>query len=490
MRPTGFEGHQAQLVAGMLRHKLATPFAQHCIRPSSNLIPNVAEITLPSTNANPAVPLLRSLAHGANTATKPLSCLQNATKHVRVAKSTHSMTLPIELPFDIYPSIFSYLLPEDAKVVFLFGTILAVKYGYPDVQDLTLPHLPSASMDAASRQGQVELLDRWKTKGSKLKPTWTESAMDGASANGHVDVLRWWKGCGWGLKWSKAAIDGASTNGHVDVLSWWKISGLPLRWSTTVIDRASADGKIAILSWWRLNGREMEAAEYAKAGGGKMYALSRHQQARLPRVIWTKEAMDNASAHGHVNILTWWRDSGWDMRWTTEAMDGASREGQIAVLDWWKDTGLPLKWTHRALDDASSRVHVAVLNWWKSSGLQMKYDFAMDYASAEGHVEILSWWKESNLPLSYGTGAMDWASQNGHVQVLQWWKCSGLALEWTTEGVDLASRNGRVDVLEWWKHSGLNVKWTEYAKTSGYRAVLDWWRANEDTLSEASVMVV
>ncbi|KAJ3030086.1 hypothetical protein HDV00_009108 [Rhizophlyctis rosea] len=94
-----------------------------------------------------------------------------------------------------------------------------------------VPYLPFASIDAASRKGQVDLFNWWRAykekKGERaVNFAWTEEAMDLASEEGHVAVLDWWKGSGLPLKYTDEAMDLASEEGHVAVLDWWKGSGL------------------------------------------------------------------------------------------------------------------------------------------------------------------------------------------------------------------------------------------------------------------------
>src|SRR5271154_5506634 len=53
-------------------------------------------------------------------------------------------------------------------------------------------------------------------------------SMDLASKNGHVNVLQWWKDSGLVLIYDYTAMEWASENGRVNVLQWWKDSGLEL----------------------------------------------------------------------------------------------------------------------------------------------------------------------------------------------------------------------------------------------------------------------
>ena len=44
--------------------------------------------------------------------------------------------------------------------------------------------------------------------------------------------------------------------------------------------------------------------------------------------------IDNASENGHVNVLDWWKSSGFDLEYSNDAIDYASENGHVNVLDW------------------------------------------------------------------------------------------------------------------------------------------------------------
>src|ERR1700761_9115935 len=70
------------------------------------------------------------------------------------------------------------------------------------------------------------------------------------------------------------------------------------------------------------------------------------------------------------------------------------------------------------IEKASANGHIAVLNWFKNSGFEFKYtDYAIDQASLNGHVAVLDWFKNSGFEFIYTNNAIVWASNNGHVAV-------------------------------------------------------------------------
>jgi hypothetical protein len=107
-----------------------------------------------------------------------------------------------------------------------FRIVVALRRTF--VRDKTLPLLPSASVDEASRRGLVDLLQCWRESGLEMQ--WSSRVMDIASWLGHIAVLEWWKTSGLEMKWSSRAMNLASSQGRVDVLQWWKQSGLEMKW--------------------------------------------------------------------------------------------------------------------------------------------------------------------------------------------------------------------------------------------------------------------
>ena len=64
--------------------------------------------------------------------------------------------------------------------------------------------------------------------------------------------------------------------------------------------------------------------------------------------------------------------------------------------------------------DASAFGNIQVLEWFKNSGYEFKYDKnAINYASYNGHVQVLEWFKNSDYEFKYTVHAINKASYNG-----------------------------------------------------------------------------
>ena len=61
------------------------------------------------------------------------------------------------------------------------------------------------------------------------------------------------------------------------------------------------------------------------------------------------------------------------------------------------------------INNASKYGHVQVLEWFKNSGYEFKYDeIVIDYASRNGYIEILEWFKNSDYELKYNKSCLAW----------------------------------------------------------------------------------
>src|SRR5690606_31471289 len=109
-----------------------------------------------------------------------------------------------------------------------------------------------------------------------------------------------------------------------------------------------------------------------------------------------------------ISVLDYWRDSAWfkgNRTYTREAMDEASALGHIEVLDWWlRESGLPLQYSEAALEQASGNDHLAVLEWWRVAAtvderVVLRPGRSIQYATQNGRMEVLRWWHTSGIPV-------------------------------------------------------------------------------------------
>jgi hypothetical protein len=190
-----------------------------------------------------------------------------------------------------------------------------------------------------------------------------------------------------------------------------------------------------------------------------------------------------ASAWGRLCVLEWAHEHnfGFD-RVDPEAMDDASRHGHVDVLEWWIRSGRPLEYSEHALQSATVKRQLAVLEWWRTSGLPLKISKVLDFASMEGSTTCLEWWSASGLPCDYSTAALYFLSLKGDIPLLNWWRSSRFQLSYNRSVLVGATKYGRLESLEWWLESELPLVYNffeieealEDAK-DGKEEVREWW---------------
>src|SRR6478735_6456241 len=158
-----------------------------------------------------------------------------------MCQSNDTMNIP-NFPAELIEHIITFL-PVKSQ----FRVANALRFLH--IRDSCIPYLPFASMNNASKKGQIELLQWWKDSGKRCE--YNDFAMDYASLNGHVHILQWWIESGLECKYSVFAMDWASQNGHVHILQWWwDKRDFELKYSNVAIDHASENGHVEVLEWW------------------------------------------------------------------------------------------------------------------------------------------------------------------------------------------------------------------------------------------------
>ncbi|KAJ3124999.1 hypothetical protein HK098_000664 [Nowakowskiella sp. JEL0407] len=356
-------------------------------------------------------------------------------------------------------------------------------------------------MDNASCRGFVELLDIFHWEG--LDKHYSEDSIDQACMNGHINVLNWW----WDhrstldLIWSEQALMEAVECGKVEVLNWWLEHKIEIKNPRKLIDFACDSGIAWFIDWWCKSGL---GTHYITAGQRKFSRIDNASNAGFVELLevfksksdvlgleYSAKAMDFASqCTKAIEVLNWWRNSGFRLKHTYRAIDEASRRGRVDVLDWWNNSGFhDLAWSAESVDGASAHGHVNVLDWWKESGKHLIYtDSAIDDASLGNHTNVLDWWRRSDLKLKYTKRSLAFHSVRclltlqERLNVLEWWGSSGLSMLYDPDVMDFYSRVDALEILQWWERSNLPVTFTyqamDGATEKGYIRILEFWRTS------------
>ncbi|OWZ20260.1 LOW QUALITY PROTEIN: hypothetical protein PHMEG_0005347 [Phytophthora megakarya] len=145
------------------------------------------------------------------------------------------------------------------------------------------------------------------------------------------------------------------------------------------------------------------------------------------RLVCTTEAMDQAAACNHLDVVKWLhtnRNEGC----TTRAIDVAAGNGHlnVATNDAARNGHLVVvKWCGRhrseacsteAMDGAASEGHLEVIKWFYANGHGCTSD-AMDKAARHVHFAVVKWLHKHNPVCT--TNAMDGATSYGHLKIVQ-----------------------------------------------------------------------
>jgi hypothetical protein len=140
------------------------------------------------------------------------------------------------------------------------------------------------------------------------------------------------------------------------------------------------------------------------------------------KVLYKNDIIEWASCYGHIQVLEWFKNSGYDFEYDIFAINYASKNGHIQVLEWFKNSGYEFKYSDLAINHASLNGHIQMLEWFKNSGYEFKYnEWAMNHASYFGHIQVLEWFKNSGYEFKYSKSAIYWARENGHIQILKFY---------------------------------------------------------------------
>jgi hypothetical protein len=140
----------------------------------------------------------------------------------------------------------------------------------------------------------------------------------------------------------------------------------------------------------------------------------------------------NASFNGHVHILEWFKNSGYEFKYNVSTISMASHNGHVNVLEWFKNSGYKFKNYNYAIQSAIINGHVNVLDWFKKSGYNSAFQYngyAIYLASIQGHIHILEWFKKSGYKLIYLKKLAMHIFKYNQLKVLKWFRDNNYKLK-------------------------------------------------------------
>ena len=91
------------------------------------------------------------------------------------------------------------------------------------------------------------------------------------------------------------------------------------------------------------------------------------------RVLYKNNIINNASQHGHIQVLEWFKNSCYEFKYNESTINFASINGHVLVLEWFKNSGYEFKYNEWAINYAFLNGHIQVLEWFKNSNYKFKY---------------------------------------------------------------------------------------------------------------------
>ena len=98
------------------------------------------------------------------------------------------------------------------------------------------------------------------------------------------------------------------------------------------------------------------------------------------KVLYVNDIINNGCKYGHIQVLEWFKNSGYEFKYDIHAIFYASVFGHIQILEWFKNSGYEFKYNKDVINFASTYNlsstfrHIQVLEWFKTSGYKFKYD--------------------------------------------------------------------------------------------------------------------
>lgn len=376
-------------------------------------------------------------------------------------------------------------------------------------------------LDYAARFGKFETL-KWLRKEKKYN--FTDRTIEKAAIGGHFNIILWayQKGC----KISEYTTDEAAINGHLEILQWAMSKGS--EWYEGTASEASGNGHLHILQYALANNCDIchETLEYASIHGH--LDIIEFTLANNTDEEWGAEISNLAASNGHLHIINWAWEKGYDL--SPNMCERAALNRHYHILTWTEDKRLISKCsTYATTATIAKNGDLFILQWAVEKGFQTS-DLILFCAAEGGHLDVFTWaFPRTQLP-SLLEEMFLVAIRNGHVEMSQFLHSCFLSpfpyhivleiqnksteaaadgklriLEWIEyqlgyaflNFVDIsinAAVNGHLHILKWSKPRiapiGFDGNWTEkvcdLSATKGHWHVLEWAITNGCTWSKTT----
>ena len=72
-------------------------------------------------------------------------------------------------------------------------------------------------------------------------------------------------------------------------------------------------------------------------------------------ILYENNIINNACLYGHVQVLEWFKKSGYKFEYDEKAINNACLNGHVKVLQWFKKSGFKLKYTNDVIKHATQK---------------------------------------------------------------------------------------------------------------------------------------
>ncbi|KAI9327640.1 hypothetical protein DFJ73DRAFT_863164 [Zopfochytrium polystomum] len=238
---------------------------------------------------------------------------------------------------------------------------------------------------------------RWFHAHQELEVVGNPVNMREACRNGAIGILDYLVDTGLESKWHDVCLVGAAVGGHLNVFEWRlnRIRAPLLSMDELVLAavtfKASGRGRVEVLQWLKDHGLTVPCTENIILAAWKYIAVLQWFKENAAVFSFKSDIVVDQSI-GNLNILQWWKQSGFDVDWPRSVcMYKICRRATNTseVLQWWKESGAGFYNVARATAHLVTTQNIPALEWVKVSGLTITKPEEFQHLD-----QYLRWWRE------------------------------------------------------------------------------------------------
>ena len=188
---------------------------------------------------------------------------------------------------------------------------------------------------------------------------------DACGREGRLDALQWAHALGCPL--DRLLCYTAAQDNRLDILAWAR--DYDCLWDETIVRIAAIKGHLGVIQWAMAHGGDWTDSVYTEAARAGHLDVIAWCYTHVIAGNWTrkmirKQVAEAAAEYGHLPILQWAREEGYD--WVSWVWYHASCGSQLRVMDWLWAQGCPCAFV---LLRAMAQYKPAVVQWLDDHGL-------------------------------------------------------------------------------------------------------------------------